>query len=78
MSFASLLQFSFPMLSIAAVVRAALMLALLASLLMFFRPLLSGILRALLLAVRSGMARKPALRAAAAEPALPSAKGQRA
>ena len=59
MSFAStFLQFSIPMLSIAAVVRAALMLSLLASLLMFFRPLLTGIRRAMVLALRSCLSRK--------------------
>jgi hypothetical protein len=52
MSFAAtLVQVSFPMLSIATILRGALMLSLLASLLMFFRPLLSGIVRALVLAV---------------------------
>ena len=54
MSFASTLaQFSFPLLSVAEVVRATFMLSLLASLLMFFRPLLTGIRRALALAVRT-------------------------
>ena len=52
MSFATtLVQVSFPMLSLAAILRGAFMLSLLASLLMFFRPLLSGIVRALVLAV---------------------------
>jgi hypothetical protein len=52
MSFAAtLVQVSFPMLSIATILRGAFMLLLLASLLMFFRPLLSGIVRALVLAV---------------------------
>lgn len=53
MSFAAtLVQFSLPMPSVATVVRGVLMLSLLASLLMFFRPLLSGIVRATLLAIR--------------------------
>jgi hypothetical protein len=45
-------QFSIPMLPVAELVRAALVLSLLASLLMFFRPLLSGLVRALVLTVR--------------------------
>lgn len=54
MSFAStLVQLSFPLLPLAEVVRATLILSLLASLLMFFRPLLTGIRRALMLALRS-------------------------
>lgn len=58
MSFAStLVQFSFPMLSLAEALRAACMLFLLASLLMFFRPLLKGILRALVLALRLRLSR---------------------
>ncbi|MEN3276857.1 MAG: hypothetical protein V7631_2647 [Massilia sp.] len=63
MSFATtLVQFSLPMLSFADLVRGALMLALLASLLMFFRPLLLGIMRATLLAVRARRPRKDAAR----------------
>ena len=54
MSFASTLaQFSFPVLSIADALYAAFMLGLLAGVLMFFRPLLTGIRRALVLAVRA-------------------------
>lgn len=54
MSFTStLVQFSFPLLSLAEVVRATFVLSLLASLFMFFRPLLTGIRRALVLALRS-------------------------
>lgn len=54
MSFTStLVQFSFPLLSLAEVVRATVVLSLLASLFMFFRPLLTGIRRALVLALRS-------------------------
>ena len=54
MSFApTLVQFSFPMLSLAELVFAAMMLGLAAGLLMFFRPLLTGIRRALILAVRA-------------------------
>ncbi|MFC5460069.1 hypothetical protein [Massilia niabensis] len=61
MSFAStLVQFSFPMLSLAETVRAAFMLFLLASLLMFFRPLLQGVVRALALVLRAGLSRKAA------------------
>jgi hypothetical protein len=53
MSFAAtLVQLSFSTLSIADLVRSGLMLSLLASLLMFFRPLLTGIVRALVLTVR--------------------------
>ena len=51
MSFVQALTLS-PMLPIAELVRGALVLALLASVLLFFRPLLSGLLRALVLAVR--------------------------
>lgn len=43
---------SLPLLPVAELVRAVLVLSLLASLLMFFRPLLSGLLRALVLTVR--------------------------
>lgn len=54
MSFVSTLaEFSLPLLSLAELVRATVMLALLVSLLMFFRPLLTGIRRALVLALRS-------------------------
>jgi hypothetical protein len=49
---------SLPLLSVAELVRAALVLSLLASLLMFFRPLLSGLLRALVLTVRPRAARR--------------------
>jgi hypothetical protein len=51
-------QFSIPMLPVAELVRAALVLSLLASLLMFFRPLLSGLVRALVLTVRPRAARR--------------------
>lgn len=57
---------SLPLLPIADLVRAALVLSLLASLLMFFRPLLSGLLRALVLTVRPRSARRqPAANAGA-------------
>jgi len=49
---------SLPLLSIAELVRGALVLALVASLLMFFRPLLSGLVRALVLTVRPRTARR--------------------
>jgi uncharacterized membrane protein (DUF4010 family) len=49
---AALTVFSLSSLSVADLVRIALVLALAASLLMFFRPLLSGLLRALVLTVR--------------------------
>jgi hypothetical protein len=49
---------SLPLLSVGELVRAALVLSLLASLLMFFRPLLSGLLRALVLTVRPRAARR--------------------
>lgn len=49
---------SVPLLSIAELVRGALVLALVASLLMFFRPLLSGLVRALVLTVRPRTARR--------------------
>lgn len=59
MSFVSTLtQFSFPVLPLAELLRAALLLALLVSVLMFFRPLLSGILRALLLTLRPRMTKE--------------------
>ena len=59
MSFTStLVQFSFPLLSVAEVVRATFMLSLLASLLIFFRPLLTGIRRAMVLVLRSCLSRK--------------------
>lgn len=59
MSFAATLaQLSFPMLSFGEFVRAVCMLSLLASLLMFFRPLLNGVRRALVLAVRARLSRK--------------------
>lgn len=75
MSFAStLVQFSLPMLSFADLVRSAVMLALLASLLMFFRPLLLGIVRATLLAAGARRSRKEAARRAGMD-AVP---GQRA
>jgi hypothetical protein len=48
----ALTHLSLPMLPVAELVRAALVLSLLASLLMFFRPLLSGLLRALVLTIR--------------------------
>ncbi|MDN4056866.1 hypothetical protein QPK31_01385 [Massilia sp. YIM B02769] len=58
MSFvATLTQFSFPALSIADVLRLALVLALGAGFVMFFRPLLSGIVRALVLTVRPRIAK---------------------
>jgi hypothetical protein len=43
---------SFAMLPVADLVRAALVLSLLAGLLMFFRPLLTGLVRALMLTLR--------------------------
>ncbi|MEW6372305.1 MAG: hypothetical protein AB1584_15320 [Pseudomonadota bacterium] len=59
MSFVSTLtQFSFPVLPLAELLRAALLLALLASVLMFFRPLLSGIARALMLTIRPRMTKE--------------------
>jgi hypothetical protein len=54
----ALTHLSLPMLPVAELVRAALVLSLLASLLMFFRPLLSGLLRALVLTVRPRAARR--------------------
>ena len=58
MSFASAVtQFSFPLLSLTELVQGALVLALLACLVMFFRPLLSGLVRALVLTVRPRPAR---------------------
>jgi len=66
MSFvATFTQFSFPALPIADLLRLVLMLALAASFVMFFRPLLSGIVRALVLTVRPRLA-KPARTAARA------------
>ncbi|HBF50104.1 MAG TPA: hypothetical protein DDX04_06710 [Massilia sp.] len=50
-------QFSFPPLPMADLLRVALMLALAASFVMFFRPLLSGIVRALVLTVRPRIAK---------------------
>ena len=59
MSFAAALtEFYLPMLSLGDLVRALGMLAVLAGLLMFFRPLLNGMRRALVLAVRARLARK--------------------
>jgi len=53
MSFADAVTvISFPLLSVADLVRGVLVLSLVASLLMFFRPLLSGLVRALVLTVR--------------------------
>jgi hypothetical protein len=60
MSFAAALTaFSLSPLSIADLVRIVLVLSLAASLLMFFRPLLSGLLRALVLTVRPRAPRHP-------------------
>lgn len=53
----------FSLLSIAELLRGALLLALLATVLMFFRPLLSGLVRALVLTVRPRLPR-PARNAA--------------
>jgi hypothetical protein len=50
---------SFPLPSVADLVRAVLVLSLVASLLMFFRPLLSGLVRAFVLTVRPRAARRP-------------------
>jgi len=59
MSFVSTFtQFSFPALPLADLLRLVLMLALVASFVMFFRPLLSGILRALVLTVRPRIAKQ--------------------
>lgn len=59
MSFVSTLtQFSFPVLPLTELLRAVLLLALLASVLMFFRPLLSGIARALMLTIRPRMTKE--------------------
>ena len=55
---ATLAQLSFLLPSIAELVRASLILSLLAGMLIFFRPLLTGIRRALLLALRSCLSRK--------------------
>ena len=58
MSFAAtLVQFSLPALSLADYLRAVCLLALVASLLMFFRPLIKGIVRALALALRARLTR---------------------
>ena len=58
MSFASAVtQFSFPLLSLTELLQGALVLALLASVVLFFRPLLSGLMRALVLTVRPRPAR---------------------
>jgi hypothetical protein len=58
MSFAATVtQFSFPLLSLTDLLQGALVLALLASLMLFFRPLLSGLMRALVLTVRPRPAR---------------------
>jgi hypothetical protein len=60
MSFAEALTLlSFPLPSVAELVRAVLVLSLVASLLMFFRPLLSGLVRAFVLTVRPRAARRP-------------------
>ena len=47
-----------PMLLIAELVRGALVLALLASVVLFFRPLLSGLVRAFILTVRPRLSRQ--------------------
>ena len=74
MSFAAaLVQLSMPALSLAEIVRGACTLFLLASLLMFFRPLLKGIVRALALAARSRLTRRSASRRG-----IDSVPGQRA
>jgi hypothetical protein len=66
MSFAAALTaFSLSPLSIADLVRIVLVLSLAASLLMFFRPLLTGLLRALVLTVRPRARRPRSLRAGA-------------
>jgi len=58
MSFAAAVtQLSFPMLPLAMLVRGTLVLALLAGFVLFFRPLLLGVVRALLLLVRPGTRR---------------------
>jgi hypothetical protein len=60
MSFAAALTaFSLSPLSIADLVRIVLVLSLAASLLMFFRPLLSGLVRALVLTLRPRTPRRP-------------------
>lgn len=56
MPFADLL-IDFSRLPLAELVRGALVLALLASLILFFRPLLSGLVRALVLSVRPRLSR---------------------
>jgi len=59
MSFAATFaQFSFPDLPVADLLRLVLMLALGACFVMFFRPLLSGMARALLLTVRPRIAKQ--------------------
>ena len=59
MSFASAFtQLSLPLLPLASLLRGAFVLALLVSFMLFFRPLLSGIVRALLLLVRPRPARE--------------------
>lgn len=69
MSFASALtQFSLPLLPAVDVLRGAFLLALLASFFLLFRPLLSGMARALLLLLRP----RPARAARAAEGTLGS------
>jgi hypothetical protein len=50
---------SFPIPSVAELVRGVLVLSLVASLLMFFRPLISGLVRAFVLTVRPRPARRP-------------------
>jgi len=58
MSFAAAVtQLSFPLLSLTELLQGALVLALLASVVLFFRPLLSGLVRALVLTVRPRPAR---------------------
>jgi hypothetical protein len=60
MSFAAALTLlSFPIPSVAELVRGVLVLSLLASLLMFFRPLISGLVRAFVLTVRPRPAPRP-------------------
>ena len=55
---APFVQLSFLLPSIAGLVRASLVLSLFAGLLIFFRPLLTGVTRALVLALRSCLSRK--------------------
>jgi hypothetical protein len=60
MSFAAAFTLvSLPLPSVADLVRAVLVLSLVASLLLFFRPLFSGLLRAMVLTVRPRPARRP-------------------